>query len=115
LDLSFVQEDKNASICILLYADLQLVPLFENAFFISLYGFGFFVTDQGIIGVWFISGLQFYSIDLPVGPFTNAVFNHCCSVAHLEVRDGDFPRSLLIVENYFCYPVFLLFLFLFYC
>jgi hypothetical protein len=33
---------------------------------------------------------------------------HYCSVVELDVRDGDFSRSYLILKNSFCYPGFLI-------
>ena len=39
-------------------------------------------------------------------PLYHAVFNHCCFVVLLEVRDGDSARCSFTVENSFGYPVF---------
>ena len=54
LDLSFVQGDKNGSICILLHADHQLNQhyLLKILSIFPLYSFGFFVKDQMTIGMW---------------------------------------------------------------
>jgi hypothetical protein len=54
LDLSFVQGDKDGSICILLqtdHQDLNQHHLLTCCFF-QVDGFGFFVKDQVTIGVW---------------------------------------------------------------
>jgi hypothetical protein len=60
-----------------------------------------------------IPGLQFYSTDLlvpiPCGVLSFLFFFHYCCVVQLEIGDGDYPRSSLIVENSFRYPRFLLF------
>jgi hypothetical protein len=54
LHLSFVQGKKNGSICIFLHADCQLDHnhLLKMLPPPSLNGFGFFVKNQVIIGVW---------------------------------------------------------------
>jgi hypothetical protein len=46
-DLSFVEEDKNGSSCILLHPPVEPTPFVENAVYFLLHGFGFFVKDQG--------------------------------------------------------------------
>jgi hypothetical protein len=51
-------------------------------------------------------GLHFYSTDLPASVPIPCGFYYYCSVAELEVRDGDSPRSSLIVENSFIYAGF---------
>jgi hypothetical protein len=51
--------------------------------------------------------LQFYSIDLPACFCTSTMqFYHYCSVIQLEVRDGDSPRNVFIVDSIFCCPGF---------
>jgi len=64
LDLSFVQGDKNGSICILLHDDLQLNQhhLLGMLFF-PLDGFSSFAKDQVTIGVW-VHSWVFNSISL---------------------------------------------------
>ena len=37
------------------------------------------------------------------------MFYQCCSGVEVKFRDGDSPRSSLIVENTFSYPGFLIF------
>jgi len=110
LDLSFVQGDKNRSICILLHVDLQLNQhhLLKMLSFFLLDGFSSFVKDQVIIGVW-VNFWVFNSIPLiylPVSVPISYNFYHYCSVILLEVRDGDSPRSSFIVEYSFRYPGF---------
>ena len=54
--------------------------------------------DHGFVGLFL--GLQFYFNDLPVCFCTNTVWFYLyCSVVLLDVRDGDSPRSFLIIEN----------------
>jgi hypothetical protein len=121
LDLSFVQEDKNGSIRILLHDNCQLSQhhLLKMLSFFLLDGFRTFVKDQVTIGMWvhfwvfnFVP-LIYLSVIVPVP----CSFYHKCSVVQLEVKDGYFTRSSFIVENSFCYPrlvLLLLFLFLFF-
>ena len=56
LDVSFVQGDKNGSICILLHANGQLsqhhLLKMLSFFFFTLDGFSSFVKDQVTMGVW---------------------------------------------------------------
>ena len=56
LHLSYVQGDKNRSICILQHLDcklnIALVPFDENALFSPLDGFNSIVKDQVTIGIW---------------------------------------------------------------
>jgi len=102
LDLSFVQEDKNGTICILLHADLQLNlhHLLKMLFFFHWMVLAPLSSDHRCVGSFL--GLQFYSIDLPVCLCTNTMWlYHCCSVVYLEVRDGNSPGSSFIVENGF--------------
>ena len=107
LDLSFVQGDKDGSICILLHANLvQPAPFVENAVFFLLDVFSSFVKDQVTIGVWvhfwifhYIT-LIYLSVSVPIP----CSFYHNCSEVQLEVRDGDSSRGSFIVENSFCYP-----------
>jgi len=89
---------------------VELASFVENYVFFPLDGFSFFVKDQVTIGVWvyfwvFSSiPLICMSVSVPI-PYN---FYHYCSVIHLEVRDGDYLRILLlynniIVENSFRY------------
>jgi hypothetical protein len=74
LDLSFVQEDKNGSICILLHDNCQLcqAPFFEDAVFFLLNGFSSLVKVQVTLGVyvhfWIFNSIPFIylSVDVPV-------------------------------------------------
>jgi hypothetical protein len=50
LGLSFIQGDKNGSICILLHVEPS--PFVENIVFFLLDDFSSFVKDQVTIGVW---------------------------------------------------------------
>jgi hypothetical protein len=110
LDLSFVEGDKNGSICILLHDNNQLCQhhLLKNAVFFPLDGFSSLVKDQVTIGVW-IHFWVFNSIPLIYLSVIVSIpcsFYHNCSVVQLEVRDGDSTRGSFIVENSFCYPIF---------
>ena len=76
LDLSFVQGDKNRSICILLPADLQLdqhhllkMLSFSTVWFWLLYQRS---SNHRCVGLFL--DLQFYSIDLPVCLCTNTMW-----------------------------------------
>jgi hypothetical protein len=76
LDLSFVQEDKNGSIRILLHDTCQLSQhhLLKMLSFFPLDGFKIPCqrsNDHKCVGSFL--GLQFYSIDLPVCRCTNTV------------------------------------------
>ena len=70
----------------------------QNAVYIQLCGFGFFVKDQVTIGMWvdfwvFNSiPLLYISIFVP----TPSSFYHYCSVIQFEVRDGD-PLEVLLL------------------
>ena len=76
LDLSYVQGDKNGSICILLNDYLPIVPapFLENAFF-PMDGFSSLVKVSDHRCVSSLLGLQFYFIDLPV----------CCSTSTMQI------------------------------
>jgi hypothetical protein len=81
-------------------------PFVENAIFFPLDGFGFFVNNQVTIGVW-VHFWVFNSIPLIyLSVAVECSFYHNCSVVQLEVKHGDSPRGLFIVENNFCYPEF---------
>ena len=86
LDLSFVQEDKNRSIHILLHVKRQLCQHFvENAVSFPLDGFSSLVKDQVIIGVW-VHFWVFSSIPLIYLSVTVPVlysFYHNCSIVQL--------------------------------
>jgi hypothetical protein len=87
LDLSFVQGDKNVSICILLHANCQLSQhhFLKMLSFFPLHGFSSFVKDQVTIGVW-VHFRVFNSVLLIFLPVTVAIlciFNHYCSVSLL--------------------------------
>jgi hypothetical protein len=110
LDLSFVQEDKNGSICILLHADCQLNQhhLLKMLSFFPLDGFSSFVKDKVTIAVW-VHFWVFNSATLICLPLTvpkPCSFYDYCSVIQLEVSNGNSPRSSFIAENSFCYPGF---------
>jgi hypothetical protein len=83
----------------------------------SLNGFNSFIKYQETICVWvyfwvFISSpLIFLTVSLPIpySFFFFFFFYHYCSVIQLECRGGDSPRSSLIVENSFRYPVLFVF------
>ena len=70
-------------------------PFVKDAFFFSLYGFGFFVKIQLFIGLW-VYFWVFKSIPL-VNPSVcipmPCSFYDYCSVVQLEVRDGDSSSS----------------------
>ena len=110
LDLSFVQGDKKASICILLHDNLQLNQhhLLKMLSFFSVDGFSSFVKDQVTTGMW----VHFWVFNpipliyLPVIVTVPCSFYPNCSVVQLEVWDGDSARSSFTVENSFCYPMF---------
>ena len=109
LDISFVQGDKNGSICLLLHDNRQLNQhhLLKMLSFFQLNGFTSFVKDQVTRGVW-VHFWVFNSIPLiyPASLCTNTIkFLSLLLCNKLEVRDGDFPRSSF-VENSFCFPRF---------
>ena len=109
LDLSFVQGDKNGSICILLHTDLQLSQhhlLKICLFFSPLDGFLSLLKDEVTIGVW-VHFWVFNSIPLiylSVSVSVPCRFYHNCSVVQLEVRHGDSIRGSFIFENSVCFP-----------
>jgi hypothetical protein len=83
----------------------------KKTVFFPLDGFTSLVKDQVTIGLW-VHFSVFNSIPLIYLSVTISVpfrFYHNCSVVQLEVRHCDSPRASFIVENSFCYPVFLLF------
>jgi hypothetical protein len=81
-------------------------PFVENAFFIPLDGFGFFIKDQVTLGMW-VHFWVFSSISLIYLFLCTSTMQFLSLL--LEVRDGDSPRSSFIVENSFNSPVCLLF------
>ena len=108
LDLSFVQGDKNTSICILLSADCQLNQhhLLKMLSFFPLDGFGSFDKQKWPYVCRFISRsliVFLWSTCLSLYQY-HVCFYHYCSIIQLEVRDADSPRGSFIVENSFCYP-----------
>ena len=52
--------------------------------------------------VWILNSISciYLSFSVPL----SCSFYHYCSIVHLEVRSGEFPRCSLIVQNSFCYP-----------
>jgi hypothetical protein len=114
LDLSFVQEDKNGSICIFLHVDRQLTQhyLLKMLSFLHWKPFSSFVKDQVSIGVWvhfwvfsFIP-LIYLSVTVPIP----CRFYQYCSVVQLEVWNGDsIPEVLLLLRIVFTILGFLLF------
>ena len=110
-DLSFVQGDKNRLICIFLHADLQMIQyhLLKMLPFFPLDVFSSFVKYQVTVSVWVLIWV-FNSIPLnflPVFvPIRYSFFYHYCSVAELEVRDGDSTSRSFVLENSFCNPGF---------
>jgi hypothetical protein len=110
LDYSFVQGDKNRSICILLHDNSQLCQhhLLKMLWFFPLDGFSSVVKDQVTIGVW----VHFWVINsIPLINLSHIIpvpcsFYHNCSVVQFEVRHGDSTRGSFIVENSFWYPRF---------
>lgn len=117
MDLSFVKRVKNGSICILLHAESQLNQhhSLKMLSFLPLDSFSSFVKDEVTIGVcvhfWVFNSIPL--ICMPVSVPIPYSHYHYCSVTQLEVRDGDSLRSSFIVEDSFCYPVFV-FSFLFF-
>jgi hypothetical protein len=107
LDVSFVQRDKNGSICIVLHDSHQFSQHHLLKMLFSTGWFNSFVKDQVTRGVWvhfwvfnfipLITCLSLY--------WYHAVFNHNCSV-EFEVRNVDSTRGSFIIENSFCYPRF---------
>jgi len=104
LDLSFIQGNKNGLIGILLHAHCQLNQhhLLKMLSFIPI-GFYKFLcqrsSDHRCVGS-FLS-LQFYPlIYLPFSVPISCSFYQDCSIIHLEVRDGDSPRSSNLINSY---------------
>jgi hypothetical protein len=69
--------------------------------FLPLYGFDVFIKNHVYMDVWiylwvFISILL---IKLSVSGLTPSSFYHYCSVAQIEVSDGDYSRSFFIVQD----------------
>ena len=58
MDLSFVQDEKYGSMCILLHADIQLDQhhLLKMLSFFPFYPFGFLVKNQ--VSIWFITSVS---------------------------------------------------------
>jgi hypothetical protein len=108
LNLSFVQGDKNGSICILLHNSHQLCEhhLLKMLSFFPLVGISTLVKDQMTIVGWVhflvFSSIPLINLSVPVQVPCN--FNHNCSLVKLEVRHGDSTRGSFIVENSFYYP-----------
>jgi hypothetical protein len=109
LDFSFVQGDKNGSVCILLHVDLQL----NQHYLLKMLSFstGWFyllcqrsADHRGMVYFWVFNSILL--IYLPVAVPVPCSFYHC-SVKQFEVRDGDFPRSSFTVKTIFGYLVFL--------
>ena len=74
-------------------------PFVKDAFFLSLYNFGFFVKNQVFIGLW-INIWVFDSIPLVnilvFVPIPSS-FHYCSSVIEFEVRDGNASGRTFIV------------------
>ena len=110
LGLSFVQGDKNWSICILLHADHQLDHHHLLKMLFPPYVFEFFIKYQVPKGCEFISGSSIHSIDVPICLCINTIwFYHYCYIVQLEVKNSDFPpESLLLLEIAFAILFFCL-------
>ena len=106
LDLSFVQDDKFASICFLLHSDTQLDQLCFWRCFLFPIVWLWLLCVHGCIGL--VLGLWFESIDQPVCFCTNTMQLLSLAV-HLEVRHSDSSRCSFIVQDCFVYPVFFVF------
>jgi hypothetical protein len=102
LDLSFVQGDKNGSICILLHDNCHLCQhhLLKMLSFFPLGGFSSFVKDQMAISVWvhfwvFNSiPLIYLSVIVPVP----CSFYHNCSVVSFRSGMVTPPEVLLLLR-----------------
>jgi hypothetical protein len=96
LDLSFVQGDKNGSICILLHDNSQLIQhhLLKMVSYFPLDGFNSFVKDQVILGVW-VHFCVFNSI--PLISLSVAVLVPC-SFYHNSLSSGIvIPSEVLLL------------------
>ena len=106
LDLSFLQGDKNRSMCILLHANCQLSQhhLLKTLSFFHWMVLAPLSKDQLTIGVlvhlWVFNSISL--IYLPVTVLITCSVFPDCSVVQLEVRDADSLKSSLIDENSFC-------------
>ena len=109
-NLSFVQGDKNGSICIF-YMPLITVLLVEDAFFFPLHSLGFIEKRSSVHMCEFISGssILFYWLDLSPFLCTNTLqFLSPLLCSKLEGMDRDSPGSSFIIENCFHYLLLLL-------
>jgi hypothetical protein len=103
LDLSFVQSGDYEFIYILLHADIQLdqYHLLKDAFLFPLSGFAFFFKYQVIKSIW--SYLWVFN-SIPLVSLTVFMsipwgFYYYCSVAQLDIRDGENFRSSFVVQD----------------
>ena len=84
------------------------VPFVEDAFFIPLYNFSFFVKNQVSIGVWInirvLNSIPLVSlfVFIPIA----SCFHYCSPILELDVRDGDASGSSFIVQDYLAILVF---------
>jgi hypothetical protein len=110
LDLSFVQGDKNGSICILLHADCELDQhhlLKMMSFFYCMVLYSLWKIKWPYVwgfNLWVFNSIPLIypsvSVPIPCG------FCHYCSVVQLEVRDGDSQGLLLLL--FYCWELVLL-------
>jgi hypothetical protein len=106
LNVSFVQGDRNRSICILLHANCQLNqyhmlkmlshPPTPARHWMVLAPLS---KIKCVSSFWVFNSIPliYQTVTVPIP----CSFYHSCSVVQLEVRDGDSTRSAFIVENSF--------------
>ena len=101
LDLSFVEGDKNGSICILLHADRQLNQhhLLKMRSFFPLDDFVFFVKDQVTIGMW-VYFWVFNSIQLMDLSVSLSI---PCSYYYYCFCSTDWGQGWWFPQKFFCY------------
>jgi hypothetical protein len=107
LAFSFVQGEKNGSICILLLTNHQLNQhyLLKILYFFPQDIFSSFVNHQVtiVVLVHVFNSIPLISLLVRV-PIPCSLY-HNSSVVQLEVRDDDPTRGSFIVENSISYPV----------
>jgi len=108
LHLNFVKGDKNGSIC-LLHVDLQLNQHHLSKMLSFFHWMVLAPLSKSSSKDTWVNFWDFNSIALPVSLPIPYSFYHYCSLIQVEVRDGDSPRSSLIVEDNFGYPGVVLF------